>query len=138
MADYYEELDHTGDLAISVSGRDLAEVFRHAALALFALLVEGDGTEEQTRGVRVRGQDREDLLHEWLSRLLSDFYAEGFVVTDVPMITIGDRELEATVAGHRFRSGRDRLLREIKAVTYHGLTLRAGKNGWEARITFDV
>jgi len=46
--------------------------------------------------------------------------------------------LIATVTGEQFDARRHELLREIKAVTYHQLTIDQGEEEWTARIVFDI
>ncbi|HVP37569.1 MAG TPA: archease [Candidatus Saccharimonadales bacterium] len=136
----FEEVPHAADLAIVVRGADPAGLYARAALALYALLVEPAGVRPaERRRVEVEGLDREDLLHEWLARLLSEFYTEGFVGRAVHVARCEDTRLEADLDGDRFDRARHALRREIKAVTFHQLAVRpAPGGGWEARITFDV
>ncbi len=143
METLYTEVEHTADLAILVEADSLRELYRRAALALFALLVEGgDVHAGERRHLTVDGRDREDLMHELLSRLLSDFYADDFIAASIAVTHVDDRHLEADLEGECFDRRRHVSLREIKAVTYHGLEIRgadeSGPRLWQARVTFDV
>ncbi len=139
MDELFREIEHTGDLAIAVVARDLPDLYRRAGLALFALLVDA---RQVARGERWRveavGEDREDLMHEWLARLLADFFAEGKLAAAIDITHLDEKRIEAELEGERFRRDRHTLLREMKAVTYHALRIGRVGAGWEARITFDV
>ena len=135
----FREIEHTADLAIVVESTDLHDLFARAGLSLFALLVAPVSVRAaERRSVRVEGQDREDLLHEWLSRLLTDFYVDGFLAASIRVTQLDENHLEAELEGERFDRGRHALLREIKAVTYHALAIRDTAGGCEAQVTFDV
>jgi len=137
--DLFREIEHTADLAVVVEAADLPGLFARAGLSLFALLVSPEAVEPaEHRRVEVEGRDQEDLLHEWLSRLLSDFYVHGFVAASIRVVLLDKIHLEAELEGERFDRSRHSLLREIKAVTYHDLAIRHTTAGCEAQVTFDV
>lgn len=65
------EIEHIADRAFRVRGRDLKELFTHAAEALIA--IEGrrkSATPIAERPVDVEGFDRESLLVNWLNEIL--------------------------------------------------------------------
>ncbi|MFC1890521.1 archease [Thermodesulfobacteriota bacterium] len=136
----YEELDHTADLRIVFYGRSIGELFRNAGLGLFELMVtpldEGPAHMEE---IRIEGDDLEDLIVNWLRELHGRFVVDGEVVTGVEDChVVGGRTIAARIEVVPFDSAIHRHLREIKAVTYHGV--RVGEEGgrWAARIVFDV
>ncbi len=131
----FEELDHTADWKIRVWGRDYADLFRNAALAMYTLM----GHKERTgptveRRVEVEAVDYPSLLVAWLNELL--FYSEvyGEIYTDVDIHAISPERLEATVRGFVGKTE----LSKIKAATYHELEVRETPNGVEATVVFDV
>ncbi len=131
----FEELDHTADWKIRVWGEDYADLFRNAALAMYALM----GTARRTgpdveRRITVEGVDYPSLLVAWLNELL--FYTEvyGEIFTEVDIHTLRPDYLEATVRGFVGESE----FSKIKAVTYHDLEIRETSEGVEATLVFDV
>jgi len=69
--DIYEPLSHTGDLGMLVYGRDLPELFAHAAWAMFDLMSDATTIRPQhTVTLSVSAADLEDLLVRWLGELL--------------------------------------------------------------------
>ncbi len=131
----FEELEHTADWKIRVWGKDYADLFRNAALAMYAIMGEYEPTDIRvTRTLTVEGVDYPSLLVAWLNELL--FYTEVYdeVVDDVDILHITPTRLEAHVYGFVARIQSNK----IKAVTYHDLEIREREDGVEAIIVFDV
>ncbi len=131
----FEELEHTADWKIRVWGKDYADLFRNAALAMYAMM----GQKEQTgpnvrRHITVEAVDYPSLLVAWLNELLfySEVYSELF--TDIQVHKISPEQLHATAHGFVGRAE----ISKIKAATYHELEVRETDNGVEATIVFDV
>jgi SHS2 domain-containing protein len=134
----YRELEHTGDLGIEVTASTRRELFRRAALALAALLVEPSNVEcAEPRMVQITAGDDIDLMHDLLTELLQLFAADGFIWREVAVEEQG-LTLHVTLQGESFDPNRHTPHGEIKAVTYHQLTVENVSNQWRARIIFDV
>ncbi len=131
----FEELEHTADWKIRVWGKDYADLFRNAALAMYAIMGEHEPTDIQvTRAISVDGVDYPSLLVAWLSELL--FYTEVYdeIFDHVDIIHISPTHLDARVYGYVARIQTNK----IKAVTYHDLEIREHEDRVEAIIVFDV
>ena len=80
----YEIFEHTADVGIRIRADDVDELFADAARGLFSLLVTNpdfvQATEETT--FRLRADNVEDLLHDWLSELVYAFYVRRLVLED--------------------------------------------------------
>ena len=134
----FREFEHTGDLGIELTAPTRAELFRRAALALAALLVETGGVEQtEQREVAVEAATDPDLMHDLLTELLYLFTAEGFVWRDAS-VKEAERSLRVILRGERFDPARHSFRGEIKAVTYHQLLVADSSRGWRARVIFDV
>lgn len=130
----YRELEHTADWELEVWGEDLAALLEQAALGMYALMgVVLEGSPRRKQELEVEGADREDLLVAFLDELL--FLAEsdglGF---DRLRVEASPGRVRAAVEGSAIRSR----AKEIKAVTYHRLTVRDADGGLVTRIVFDV
>jgi SHS2 domain-containing protein len=134
----YRELEHTGDLGIEVIAPTRAELFRRAGLALAALLVESSDIQKaEARTVEITADDDIDLMHDLLTELLQLYAADDFIWCDIAVEDQG-QTLQVILWGESFDPGRHKSRGEIKAATYHQLTLEKVKNEWRARIIFDV
>ena len=129
-------VDHTADWALRVRGRDLAELFRHAAIGM-ARLLAGDLaavslTEE--RALAFESYDVEGLLVDWLGELAYWAERDGMVFPVVELSELTPTTLRSVVRGGRVAE----LQKHIKGVTYHDLAIRQRDNGLEVTIVFDV
>jgi SHS2 domain-containing protein len=133
----YEELDHTADLALRARGRDLPELYRHAAQGLFALLrcaAPGPEAVAVTHQVVVDSPDAEALLVDWLNELLYRSEREQGYYDAFTFLAWEPTRLLARVTGHApCPAGR-----AIKAATFSNLHLTRGAAGYEVVVTFDV
>ncbi|HET6372020.1 MAG TPA: archease [Candidatus Polarisedimenticolia bacterium] len=138
----YSIFDHTADVGLAVEAPTLIGLFETAGTALLDLMVErppGLPIVPLTRvEIDLTAADTEELLVGWLSELL--FLHETrdlvFVRFDVRDITAG--RLLATADGEPFDAGRHRMRREVKAVTYHQVTIVREGEVWRARLVLDV
>ena len=134
----YREFDHTGDLGIEVTAPTRSELFRRAALALAALLVESSDVDcAEPRTFEITAGDDIDLMHDLLTELLQLFAADGFIWRDATVEERG-RTLRVMLQGESFDPSRHTSRGEIKAVTYHQLTVENVSNEWRTCIIFDV
>ena len=70
----YRLISHTGDLGMTVRGKDRIDLFEQAAWAFFDLMVDVRRIEpEKPLEVSVEAPDREALLVAWLGELLYSF-----------------------------------------------------------------
>jgi SHS2 domain-containing protein len=137
-APLFREFEHTGDRGIELTAPTRVELFRRAVVALASLLVEvaGAAATEQ-RLIVVEAENDADLMHDLLTELLQIFMVEGFIWCDAS-VEEADRALRVTVHGEPFDPTRHAFHGEIKAVTYHQLTVEKSPDGWRARIILDV
>jgi SHS2 domain-containing protein len=133
------EIEHTADVGLEVEAPTLELLFERAGLAMAGLMVDLTAVEPRERvTLAVTGENREELLHDWLQALLVRFGTDAFVPCELAVEAMSDRHVAGTAAGERFDRGRHRLLTELKGVTWHQLAVRRHDGGWWARIIFDV
>ena len=134
----FREFEHTGDLGIELDAPTRGELFRRAAIALAALLVETAGVAEiEQREIAVEAEPDLNLMHDLLTELLALFTVEGFIWRGAWVKEAG-RSIRVTLRGEPFDPARHAFRGEIKAVTYHQLMVEGSPGGWRSRIIFDV
>jgi SHS2 domain-containing protein len=140
MSKRYRVIEHTADAGIKVFGDSLGELFRNSGEALFDLVfgIENISSLEYGGGVEAGGADLEELLVDWLGRLLLKYELEKFIPAFGEVDKINQRSLSARVYGERFNPEKHRPLAEIKGVTYHGLKVEKAGGVWRAEVIFDV
>lgn len=140
----YQEIEHTADWAIRVFGRDLPELFANAAYGMYSLLADLDSVPaSERREIAVEGASLEGLLVAWLNELVYLTEKERLIFSRFTIDSIqpppssesgGLGHLRATAQGGRAQE----LRKYIKAVTYHGLSIRQEDRLYVAEIVFDV
>ena len=135
----YQIIDHTADLGIIVKGADVENLFILAAQAMTDIMVKGDISEKTaTRDVLVEGEDFPDLMVRWLGEILYLFEGENLIVNSMEIKSISPIQLKSTLTLTSFEPEHHQVLREIKAVTYHQISVRKANDEWEARVIFDI
>jgi SHS2 domain-containing protein len=133
----FELIEHTADIGLKAFGKTLAEAFANAASGMFSILAELDAVKEaETRRVEVNENDAENLLFEWLNRLLYYFDVECLIFKRFDMIEFGEEHLVADCYGEKFDSSRHRLKTGVKSATYH--MLEVDRENKQVQVIFDV
>jgi SHS2 domain-containing protein len=136
-APFYRELAHPADLCLQVWGATRADLYAHAAQALFETIEFAPPPEPQPASCRIElhAPDPETLLVDWLSELLYESERQRAIWQRFEVTKVSSTRLHASISGVRPSMPR----REVKAVTYAGLEIRHDEAGeWSATITFDV
>ncbi len=135
----YKIIDHTADLGIIVKGVDEKDVFIRAAYAMTDLMVEGDISKKTViKDVSLQGEDFPDLMVRWLGEILYLFDGEKLLVNSIEIKSISPTKLRSTLTLTSFDPEHLQVKREIKAVTYHQISVDKVNDGWQARIIFDI
>ncbi len=162
------EVEHTADVGLAISGATLEQLFHRAALGIARLMrgdarragatrtlgargatgpehaaesARAPGPEQTAvsgpaiRSVALAAESSDLLLARWLGELLYLDDVDGFVYERAEFATLDEGRLEATVRG---RIDPEAPMCQLKGVTYHGLSLGRGEEGWEARVIFDI
>jgi len=135
----FEFFEHTADLGLRVTATDMDGLFRDAAAGLFAMIVEPapHGRPTERRKYEIPGARPDFLMVDWLSELLYVFDTEHLLSGEFE-VTVHDRGLRASAACFGLDSENYRLLREVKAITYHCLKVEQVGDGWLAELIVDI
>jgi SHS2 domain-containing protein len=135
MQPAFEEIEHTADWALRVRGQNLTDLFRNAALGMLSLLdIEPVPGNTESRSFELTAEDSETLLVAWLEELLFPLEVENAAVVDFQVKVLQKVQLKATIELKKIAS----IKKEIKAVTFNELDIRAIETGYETIIVFDV
>jgi SHS2 domain-containing protein len=140
-----EFLEHTADVAVRVTGASERELLEEAARALLEVLIDAEESqkveEEEAHLVEVEAEDGESLLIRLLGELIFLFDSRQFLCgrLEIEDVTFGPpTRLKATARGEALDPARHVFLTEVKAATYHDLSIRRRAGSLEAVIVFDV
>jgi SHS2 domain-containing protein len=136
---FYTVIDHTADVGIEVEAASREGLFVNSALAMFDLMF-GLATvgRQVTRRLSVAAENPPELLVAWLNELLYACAVERMLFSGFTDVELGEQTLRAVGCGEHFDPDKHRCDLEIKAATYHELSLACTDGRWKARVIFDV
>jgi len=136
MMDRYEMLDHAADVMVRCTGRDLEECFGNAAYAMFDQIVDAERIDDVIeRTVEISAEDDEERLYSFLSELLFVMDTESVVFNSFKVTFDGDK-VRCVCKGERLDLKKHHAKAEVKAVTYHMLSVK--RDVPEVTVIFDV
>lgn len=132
--------DLTSDVMFEAEGKNLAELLEQASLALFEVVCQREKIKpEKFIEISAVGENPQELLHEWLSTLLTE--------SDVNEVFFSKFDVEVKEKNGKFvASGRawgepyspEKGETVVKGVTYYNFSVEKTKNGWKARVVCDI
>jgi len=135
----FEVTDHTADIGITAYGKDLAELMANAACGMLSLIIDPQ-TVNCTATGRIELEERDDitLLVVWLNTLLYELDVNRLLYKEFDIVVTGPTKLSAVCRGERLDLDKHRLIRELKAATYHNLSIVEERGIYSAGIIFDI
>jgi SHS2 domain-containing protein len=135
----YRILDHTADVGLEATGATLAEAFANAATGMYSIMVHLNRVSERVRvPVELEAGSAEGLLTAWLLELLFMTEVEGLVFRRFDVGEASPRHLAAIAYGEPLDPARHPKGAVVKAVTRHGLEVRAIDGGYRIRVILDI
>ena len=137
----YKFFEHTADLGIEGHGKNLNELFKNCALAIFectANIKKIDSKEE--RKIKLKNKKIDDLLYDFLSEIIYLRDADSIIFKDCD-IKIGEGKeyvLNANLVGEHINHDKHELFKDIKAITLHMFEVKKVKNEWTAKMIVDI
>ena len=136
MPERYEIIDHTADIVIRASGKDMDQAFENAAYALFDTMCDASTVKPlKVKKLEMEFEDMEQLLVDWLSRLLFLCDVDDMLFSEFE-VGISGNTLKATIKGEKLDAKRHELKTDIKAITYHMLEVNPETN--TVQVLFDI
>ncbi|MFZ0429552.1 MAG: archease [Acidobacteriota bacterium] len=143
MAYHFLEDIAIADVAFEATGRDLPELFRSAADATLATMVEEPGSIQPRIEKVIELEDEAldlllfDLLQELIYYKDAELLLLRLVEADVAAGTTG-YTLRARARGEHLDPSRHRQCADVKAVTLHRFALEQTPEGWRCLVILDV
>ncbi|MCP4589930.1 MAG: archease [bacterium] len=139
MAGSFEFFDHTADFGLRVVADTLPELLQAAANGLYQAIgrLEVLGPARNRR-IDLQADQPDLQLRDYLAELLTIFERDGHVATSTKVIAGTESSLVVEVGLAIVDQEVSELQREVKAITYHQLTLRRTAGGYEATFIVDV
>jgi tRNA nucleotidyltransferase (CCA-adding enzyme) len=121
-------------------GRDMAEAFAQAALAMTAIITDPAGVRpEQNVRLECREADPELLFVDWLNQVIYEMATRGMLFSRFDLHISDNGELQAEIRGEPVDRTRHTPAVEIKGATFTELAVRQRADGlWVAQCVVDV
>jgi len=124
----FEFLEHTADVYVAAYGKDLAEAFENAALAMFEVMTDVKNVDPRIEeNVEVEAYDKQALLYGWLEDLLVRFELSGMLYSRFKVLEIEGKKnslrLKAKIWGEPFDENKHIQKVGVKAITYHRMEI---------------
>jgi len=129
----YRFLEHTADILFEAYGQTYEEALENSAHAMFSVF--GTAGESEHAAFSVSAHNIEELTVQALADLLAYMDTGELIFSRAKVLSYDAKRhaLEIEAFGEKKRP-RD----SVKAVTYHELMVKKGKDGWTIRILLDV
>ncbi len=135
----WELFRHQADLGVRGVGATPEEAFSQAALALTAVMTDPKNVEPRDPlEVECEAPDLEQLLVDWLNRVIFEVATRKMLFSRYDVCLLPGK-LRARIWGAPIQPELHRPTVEVKAATYHHLSVRQYKTGaWVAECVVDV
>ncbi len=139
----FEFLEHMADAYIAAYGKDLAEAFENAALAMFEVMTDVENVDPKVEDyVEFEAEDEYALLYSWLENLLVKSELNQMLYSKFKVSTIKRTEkgfkLEAKIWGENFNPEKHVQKVGVKAVTYHRMEIDKEPNNVTVKFILDI
>jgi SHS2 domain-containing protein len=132
--------DLTSDVMFEVEGKDLAELLEQSSLALFEVICQIEKIRsEKSISIKIEAEAPEQLLHEWLSYLLteSDVNEMFFSKFEIQVFQ-RNRKLIAEGKAYGEAYSREKSGTVVKGITYYRFKVEKTEKGYTARVACDI
>ena len=129
--------DLTSDVMFEAYGKNLKELFENSALALFSIMCKVDNVKnEKIKIISVKGSDVEDLMINWLQKLIGLVDIDEMFFSKFKIEKITETNLKAKIYGDEIRPEVGEVV--VKAVTYYGFNFEKTEKGYKVKVSLDV
>jgi SHS2 domain-containing protein len=131
----------TSDIGLSVTGRDLKELFIDSVFGLVDIMADREQIlDNREIPITLDGDNLEDLYHNWLSEIIYIKDAEYFLPRRIIMESFDEINfgLKAILHGENIDPERHGLKVDVKAVTYYNFSIKKENNLWHGEVVFDI
>lgn len=142
----YRQIEHTADVGLEIYGSTIEELFINSVKGLFFLILPGQEAAKEPEVfpekfhpavIELDASIQEELLVYWLNEFIYNFFVKGAFPKTIRIAELTERNLRAEVAFKRYNKVHEISL-EVKAATYHDLSIKRVDNMYQASVIFDV
>lgn len=129
----------TAEAGFEVYGKNVEDLFAHAAEALTGIMVDLKTIKAvKDNKISLSNSNLDGLLFDFLNELVYLKDVEGYLGKRFKVRMIGERKLEVDIMGDYINPEEQSLGLDVKAITKHGFEVVGNKDGYRARVIVDV
>ncbi|MFC2140282.1 archease [Candidatus Auribacterota bacterium] len=137
-----KEIAHTADIGIEIQEKNLNDIFITAGHWLIKKLVEvpeNDLFKQKKQKISLNEADLADLLVAFLNEIIYYFSGEKIILNHFEITNLTETKLSLSASAiDMTQVEKIKPKTEIKAATYHKLSLEKENNLWKAIVFFDL
>jgi len=142
----YREVEHIADIGLEVYGNTVEDIFINSVKGLFHFispkLKVGNQPDVFPEGlpkniIEIEGATQEEILVHWLNEFIYNFFVKNIFPKTIKINVLTDKMFRAEIEFSRCSDAVEINL-EVKAATYHNLSIQKVKDKYQVRIIFDV
>lgn len=132
-------LEHPSDVGIEAWGATISDAFRQAVGGLVSVIAEPGGIRPSVSAmIEIQAGDPAQLLVRLLSEVLFRFDAERFLTSRLVIRAMSGTGLSGDLLGEPVDPARHILKLDVKAVTYHQLSVSEEGGLVRVRVFLDI
>ena len=139
----YEYLDHTADLKIRATGKNLEETFANLAIGAFDFLTDTKKVERKTeKKINISANRIESLLYDFMEELLFLLDTDGLIFSEIKDLKISEDKknntfsLQCSALGDSYKNYD--VKGNIKSVTYSEMKIENTKDNCIIEVVLDI
>lgn len=140
--DEFNFLDHPADIAVEIKAESIEKLFEIAAEAWKSSALESVSTESPFElHINIESLTMEELLVEFLSELNFILFSRRLVFSKIKNLSIiqdSTLRLQSVIYFEDFNPLKHQIKAEIKAITFHQMSIEKTDSGFFTRMIFDI
>lgn len=134
----YKILDHTADIMFEVYGKNLNELFKNSAIAVTDVMVDRKSIEvKKKKEIVLENDSIEDLLALFLEEIIYIKDADYMIFKNFK-VNVKGNVMKAVLEGDNIKPKKQKLITDVKALTYHKFYLKKTKECYQAGFILDL
>ena len=136
----FETFEHTADIGVTGIGSTMAEAFENAAYGTFSIMADLSKYQPTvSKSVVALGGDEDVvMLERFLSALLVLFDGDGLLPLEFDITEISFGRLTCWISARKVGDDIEWLGPQVKAITYHKMSVTSTEDEWRASVILDV
>lgn len=132
----YKLISHTADAGIEVKGKSIEEIFFYSTLGLYEIAGVEQGEVKGKKEIDIEADTIEELLIKFLNELIYYINVKG-LAGEIEKIEI-KKDIRYKIRTEINMRKIEKFEKEVKAATYHNISIRKRNGEFITTIIFDL